>query len=86
MSDDWNTYRTRSLIRAKRLTEYVSFTDPLGRTHSGDPGDYLVQAPDGQLRITPQQVFEDVYVLLERQEPEFSSRSDNKAQPSLRRA
>ncbi len=62
MSDDWNTYRTRSLIRAKRLTEYVSFTDPLGRTHSGDPGDYLVQAPDGQLRVTPQQVFEDVFV------------------------
>jgi hypothetical protein len=86
MSDDWNTYRIRSLIRAKRLTEYVSFTDPLGRTHSGDPGDYLVQSPDGQLRITPRQVFEDVYVILERQEPEFSSRSDNKAQPSLRRA
>ena len=53
MSDDWNVYRTRFLVRAKQLSEFVEFTDPLGRHHSGKPGDYLVQSSEGLLRIAP---------------------------------
>lgn len=64
MSDDWNVYRTRFLVRAKQLTEFVEFTDPLGRHHSGKPGDYLVQSTEGLRRIAPREIFEDVYVLL----------------------
>ena len=64
MTDDWNTYRTRFLIRAKQLTESLTFTDPLGREHRGLPGDYLVQSSEGLLRIAPKEIFEDVYVPL----------------------
>jgi hypothetical protein len=64
MPDDWNTYRTRFLVRAKQLTESLKFTDPLGREHSGGPGDYLVQSSEGLLRIAPREIFEDVYVPL----------------------
>ena len=64
MSDDWNTYRTRFLVRAKQLTESLNFTDPLGREHRGRPGDYLVQSGEGLLRIAPREIFEDVYVPL----------------------
>ena len=68
MSDDWNTYRTRFLVRAKQLTESLNFTDPLGREHRGCPGDYLVQSSEGLLRIAPREIFEDVYVpLMERE-------------------
>jgi hypothetical protein len=72
-SDDWNIYRTRFLVRAKRLTRPLRFTDPLGREHHGRPGDYLVQSSDGLLRIAPREIFEDVYVMMEteidREEP-----------------
>ena len=64
MSDDWNTYRTRFLVRAKQLTEPLQFIDPLGREHRGVPGDYLVQSSEGLLRIAPREIFEDVYVPL----------------------
>lgn len=64
MSDDWNTYRTRFLVRAKQLTEPLTFTDPLGREHRGRPGDYLVESSGGILRIAPREIFEDVYVPL----------------------
>jgi hypothetical protein len=64
MSESWNTYRTRFLVRAKQLTEPLTFTDPLGREHSGCPGDYLVQSSEGLLRIAPREIFEDVYVPL----------------------
>src|SRR5262250_3777065 len=64
MSDHWNTYRTRFLVRAKQLTEPLAFTDPLGREHRGCPGDYLVQSSEGLLRIAPREIFEDVYVPL----------------------
>jgi hypothetical protein len=64
-SDDWNTYRTRFLVRAKQLTEPLAFTDPLGREHHGRTGDYLVQSSEGLLRIAPQEIFEDVYVVME---------------------
>ena len=65
MTEDWNTYRTRFLVRAKQLTESLSFTDPLGRDHHGKPGDYLVQSSEGLLRIAPREIFEDVYVPME---------------------
>jgi hypothetical protein len=67
MSDDWNIYRTRFLVRAKQLTKPVTFTDPLGREHRGSPGDYLVESSEGLLRIAPREIFEDVYVSLESQ-------------------
>ena len=68
MPDDWKTYRTRFLVRAKRLTEPMTFTDPLGREPRGLPGDYLVQSCEGLLRIAPREIFEDVYVVMERQD------------------
>ena len=60
----WNVYRTRFLVRARQLTEPLMFTDSLGREHSGQPGDYLVEFSDGILRITTQALFEDIYVPL----------------------
>jgi hypothetical protein len=60
----WITYRTRFLVKAKQLTTSLSFTDVLGRQHSGRKGDYLVESSDGVLRIAPRQIFEDIYVPL----------------------
>jgi len=60
----WITYRTRFLVKAKQLTASLTFTDDLGRQHSGRKGDYLVESSDGVLRIAPRQIFEDVYVPL----------------------
>jgi hypothetical protein len=65
MSEAWNIYRTRFLVRAKQLTEPLSFTDPLGREHHGKPGDYVVQSSEGLLRIAQREIFEDIYVALE---------------------
>jgi hypothetical protein len=64
-ASDWNTYRTRFLVRARQLTEPLAFTDPLGREHRGSPGDYLVQSSEGLLRIAQREIFEDVYVVME---------------------
>jgi hypothetical protein len=64
-SAQWNIYRTRFLIKAKQLTEPLSFLDMLGREHHGDIGDYLVESSDNTLRIAPKAIFEDVYVPLE---------------------
>ena len=61
---DWQTYRTRFLVKAKRLSSNLSFVDHLGRQHSGRKGDYLVESSDGVISITPRQIFEDVYVPL----------------------
>jgi hypothetical protein len=66
MSDDWNTYRTRFLVRAKQLTDPLTFTDALGREHHGRAGDYLVHSSNGLLHVAPKEIFEDVYVILER--------------------
>ena len=67
----WITYRTRFLVKAKQLTTSLTFTDVLGRQHSGSKGDYLVESSDGVLRIASRQIFEDVYVpLLEATTPE----------------
>jgi len=65
--DVWKTYRTRFLVQAKQLTEPLTFTDVLGREHSGAAGDYLVQSSEG-LRVAPREIFEDVYVVFEPQE------------------
>jgi hypothetical protein len=61
----WITYRTRFLVKAKQLTTSLTFTDVLGRPHSGRKGDYLVESSDGVLRIAPRQIFEDIYVPLQ---------------------
>ncbi len=58
----WITYRTRFLVKAKQLTGSFTFTDDLGRQHSGRKGDYLVEFSDGVLRIASRQIFEDIYV------------------------
>src|SRR5262249_693495 len=79
MSDDWNTYRTRFLVRAKQLTESLNFTDPLGREHNGRPGDYLVQSSEGLLRIAPREIFEDVYVPLGQPSCGIANRAPNES-------
>ena len=60
----WTTYRTRFLVKAKQLNSTLTFTDALGRQHSGRKGDYLVESSDGVLSIAPRQIFEDIYVPL----------------------
>jgi hypothetical protein len=61
-TNEWITYRTRFLVKAKQLQYSLSFTDALGRQHAGRKGDYLVESSDGVLRIAPRQIFEDVYI------------------------
>lgn len=61
-ANPWITYRTRFLVKAKQLTGSFTFTDALGRQHSGRRGDYLVEFSDGVLRIASRQIFEDIYV------------------------
>jgi hypothetical protein len=72
MSEVWNTYRTRFLVRAQQLTQPITVTDVLGREHHGNPGDYLVQSAHG-LRVAPREIFEDVYVLFEGEMVELPS-------------
>ena len=60
--NEWKTYRTRFLIKAKQLNSNLSFTDALGRQHCGRKGDYLVESFEGVLSIAPGQIFEDIYV------------------------
>jgi len=59
---DWTVYRTRFLIKARQLEGPLVFTDPLGREHRGQKGDYLVESSDGLQRIAPREIFEDIYV------------------------
>jgi hypothetical protein len=61
-TEEWKTYRTRFLVKAKQLSSNLSFIDPLGRQHSGRRGDYLVESSDGVISIAPRQIFEDIYV------------------------
>jgi hypothetical protein len=72
---EWTTYRTRFLIKARQLEEPLMFVDGLGREHSGQPGDYLVQSSDGAWRITPREIFEDVYVPMEQPHPNSPSQA-----------
>ena len=52
----WITYRTRFLIKARQLTTSLTFTDSLGRRHSGRKGDYLVESSEGILSIASRQI------------------------------
>ncbi len=77
-TNSWITYRTRFLVKAKPLTTNLTFTDALGRQHSGRKGDYLVESSDGVLRIASRQIFEDIYVpLATSSEEDFESSSDS---------
>jgi hypothetical protein len=61
-TNQWQTYRTRFLVKAKQLNSNLSFTDHLGRHHCGRKGDYLVESSDGVLSIASRRIFEDIYV------------------------
>ena len=61
-SEQWKTYRTRFLVKAKQLSSSLSFVDHLGRQHCGRKGDYLVESSDGVISIARRQIFEDIYV------------------------
>jgi hypothetical protein len=75
-SEQWKTYRTRFLVKAKQLNSGLSFIDHLGRQHCGRKGDYLVESCDGVLSIAPKQIFEDIYVAMTvKRRPRFASRS-----------
>ncbi len=65
LSTEWNIYRTRFLVKAKQLTQPIWFIDRLGRKHSGQAGDYLVEWSDGSRRVAPRHIFEDVYVAMD---------------------
>ena len=68
-SGEWKTYRTRFLVKAKRLSSNLSFVDNLGRQQSGRKGDYLVESWEGVISIAPRQIFEDIYVAMCAEEP-----------------
>jgi hypothetical protein len=71
--EEWKIYRTRFLVKAKRLSSNFTFIDHLGRQHCGRKGDYLVESSDGVLSIAPRRIFEDIYVSMSKQDlPEIS--------------
>ena len=74
----WTVYRTRFLVSARQLTASFAFTDALGRRHSGQAGDYLVEYSEGLRSITPRAAFEDIYVPLN-----TSSATPLKASPAI---
>jgi hypothetical protein len=76
-SEQWKTYRTRFLVKAKKLNSGLSFIDHLGRQHCGRKGDYLVESCDGVLSIAPKQIFEDIYVAMTGRPARSASRSPN---------
>jgi hypothetical protein len=63
-SKEWKTYRTRFLVKARKLSSNLTFVDGLGRQHSGRKGDYLVESSEGVISIAPRQIFEDIYVAM----------------------
>jgi hypothetical protein len=69
---NWNIYCTRFLVRARQLTEPVTFTDTFGHQHVGQPGDYLVENSNGTRRIATRTFFEDVYLPLTAAAPGLS--------------
>ena len=71
-------YRTRFLVCARRLTQPLTFVDALGREHTGQVGDYLVESSDGTLRITTREIFEDVYVPMRRNRIQRSETETNR--------
>jgi hypothetical protein len=84
MNVEWTVYRTRFLVHARQLTEPLLFTDPLGRQHSGLPGDYLVESSPGFRRITPRAIFEDVYVPLAPAQPQDAQATRSALERALR--
>jgi hypothetical protein len=62
-----NLPHPRFVVRAKQLTEPFTFTDTNGHEHHGRTGDYVIESRDG-LRISRREIFEDVYVAMERAE------------------
>jgi hypothetical protein len=70
IDSEWNVYRTRFLIKAKKLTKPFKFVDALGREHQGKKGDYLMECCDGMRRIAPKKIFEDVYVPMDAVRPD----------------
>ena len=62
--DEWNVYRSRFLIRAKRLKAPLVFVDAMGQEHRGKKGDYLVESCSGLQRIWPRRLFENAHVPL----------------------
>ena len=79
-SEQWKTYRTRFLVKAKKLNSGLSFIDHLGRHHCGRKGDYLVESCDGVLSIAPKQIFEDIYVAMVGRPARSASRPSNPAE------
>jgi hypothetical protein len=67
-TQEWKIYRTRFLVRARQLNEPAVVIDASGREQIGNPGDYLVECSDGSRRVAPRQIFEDVYVEMEKDE------------------
>jgi len=67
-------YRTRFLVKARRLSASASFVDALGREQRGQTGDYLVEAADGSRSIQRREIFEDIYVAMETVEASPASR------------
>ena len=65
LENTWTVYRSRFVVRARQLTDSLVFTDALGREHSGQPGDYLVESVEGLRCIRPQAQFENIYVPLQ---------------------
>lgn len=92
METEWQLYRTRFLVKAKRLTCGMAFVDALGREQRGIKGDYLVESCDGAQRIVPREFFEDVYVNMgtgvdpELMTPSTDSRAIAAAVSSVRKA
>jgi len=84
VNSEWNVYRTRFLVKAKQLTQSISFIDALGREHKGEAGDYLVEWSDGSRRVAPRVIFEDVYVAMGPAAPDWST-SSHSPLASLRR-
>jgi hypothetical protein len=78
-SEQWKTYRTRFLVKAKQLSSGLSFIDHLGRQHCGGKGDYLVESCDGVISIAPKQIFEDIYVAMTGRPVHSASRPRNHA-------
>ena len=83
-ADSWITYRTRFLVKAKQLTTSLTFTDALGREHSGQKGDYLVEFSDGVRRIASREIFEDIYVPIMADQLQPQPNTRNSGKPTVR--
>lgn len=82
---EWQIYRTRFLIKAKPLTQAMSFIDGLGREHRGEPGDYLIESSDGSRSIQRREIFEDIYVPMGQPPPTASICQKDVSPPDIGR-